>query len=406
MMKKFLIALVCLFVSGLIFAEEVVEIAPFMPVSPRVMSQGGAFIAVAEGYESLFYNPAGFANTVFDLTLGSASVWMYMNPALISDFVTSLHEEGAEVTPEDEAVQTADMLNLINNQVASGGIGAGLSTGFGLVTNGLGVGAALVIDSYLEGDGGMADATGDVTATLGLVAGYAFSLELAGMVLNVGADLRPMYRVHSLVDNYSALQMVTSLVSNEPVGALEIINTTPALAGIGMGIDLGGTLKMGPLQFGVSVRDLFGTPFKYYGTTVQDYLAAVESDNIESIQTEGNLVTDTKYVIPMEVSAGAAFNIGFLKPLLDLTVHGDLKDVIGVIKYQRSPWTLLHIGAEAKLLEFIRVRAGFNQGYLTMGAGIHLLFLDLNAGFFTRENGKYIGDQPNSGATLELAVRL
>lgn len=404
-MKKLLITLVCLFVSGLIFAEEVIEIAPFMPVSPRVMAQGGAFVAAAQGYESLFYNPAGFANTDFDLTLGSASLWMYMNPAYISEFVSSLPEEGAEVTPEQEEQQVADMLNMINNQVASGGIGAGMSTGFGLVTNGLGIGAALVIDSYLEGDGGMADATGDVTATLGLIAGYAFSLELGSMALNIGADLRPMYRVHSYVDNYSALQMVTALVGNDPVGALNIINNTSALAGVGMGIDLGGTLELGPLQVGLSIRDLFGTSFKYYGTTVSEYLAAAETDTLDTIQTEDNLVAD-KYVIPMDISAGVAFNIDFLKPLLDLTVHGDLQDVIGVIKYQRSPWTLLHIGAEAKLLEFVRVRAGFNQGYLTMGAGVHLLFLDLNAGFFTRENGKYIGDQPNSGATLEIAVRL
>jgi hypothetical protein len=53
----------------------------------------------------------------------------------------------------------------------------------------------------------------------------------------------------------------------------------------------------------------------------------------------------------------------------------------------------------------VETAGGFNQGCLTLGVGAKLLFLDLNAAFFTREMGKYIGDRPNSGMSLEAAIR-
>lgn len=404
-MKRIIITLIlCLTTIGFVFAETI-DIAPFLPVSPRVMAQGGSFVAVAEGYESLFYNPAGFARTKFDLTVPSIGLWLYMNPASVADFVESLPEEGAALGPEEEAAQIAAMTSLINEQVGSGGIGLGTSVGAGFVANGLGLGTSLVIDAYLQGAGGMADAEGDVIATLGGVAGYAIDLELAGMKLNVGADLRPMYRIHSFVENQDALSMVSQLLNNDPGAALELIQNTTALTGFGMGIDLGAILEMGPLSVGLSMRDLFGTKFAYYNNTVQGVIDSL-TETGEIPADPATEVTENTYMIPMDISAGVAFNIDVLKPLLDLTVHGDIQDVIGVIKYKRTPWTLIHIGAEAKLLEMIRLRAGFNQGYITMGAGVHLLFLDLNVALFTRELGKHIGDQPNSGATLELALRL
>jgi hypothetical protein len=66
----------------------------------------------------------------------------------------------------------------------------------------------------------------------------------------------------------------------------------------------------------------------------------------------------------------------------------------------------VHVGAEARLFRFLTLWTGLNQGYLTLGGGLHLFVVDLNFALFTREMGEYLGDRPSSGMSLELAFRL
>jgi len=386
--------------SNLLWAANVtVDEPPFMPVSPRVMAQGGAFVAVADGYDALFYNPAGFANTTFSLTLASLSAWAYLNPAVVQQLIEVI--PSGNITPDAETLGT--LLGIVNDQITTGGLGVGASTGFGLVAGGLGLGGALVLDSSLYGGRNMLDLSGDLVATLGFVAGYALDINLLGMVLNIGADVRPMYRIHSIIPNRQAIEVASNFMNGNIDIAMEQIINQSALTGLGVGIDIGAILELGKLQFGLTIKDLFGTKFEYFVNPMSDVITAISN---KADIPETTPATDADYIIPMDISAGVGLKIDFLKPLLDINVQADLQDVIGVIKYNRTPWTLLHIGAEATLLGLLNVRAGFNQGYITFGGGIHLLILDLNVAAFTRELGQHIGDQPNSGAVIELAIRL
>jgi hypothetical protein len=63
------------------------------------------------------------------------------------------------------------------------------------------------------------------------------------------------------------------------------------------------------------------------------------------------------------------------------------------------------MGMEARVLRFIKLRGGINQGYVTAGMGVKLLFLDINASYFVREMGRYAGVKPNEGFTVEAAIR-
>jgi len=395
MRKLFLIFTIFTIIS---LSAAGIDEAPFLPVSPRVMGMGGSFMAVADGYESLFYNPAGFANTSFSLTILSESICMYMNPAALKDVVDSVGAAQGEGEGFSE-----EAMAILNEQITEGGLGMSWSSGVGFVAGGLGIGAALVIDGGLYGGRNMLDISGDASATLGLVLGYAMDFDILGMELNVGADLRPMYRIHSIIENRMAVQMASAFLNGNPDAAMAILADNATLSGLGVGLDLGGILEMGPFQFGLSMRDIFGTRFEYYTNPFSEIQTALKTGG--KIPTTDK-VTDATYMIPMEISAGAAYNLDILKPLLDFSFHADLQDVVGVIRYARSPWALLHIGAEATLLGLLKGRLGFNQGYITMGAGVHLLFFDVEIAAFTRELGKYIKDQPNSGVTMELAIRL
>lgn len=388
-MKKISIALIILSIfTAAVFAETYYE-PPFLPVSPEVMAQGGSYTAIARGYNSLFYNPAGFADEDGDLTLLSTSAWIYANPAAMGELFS------AETT--DAIAQS------VSDQITTGGLGVGASVGLGLVSGGLGIGGAVVIDSSLFGGRNVLDLSGDVHATVGLVGGYALDLNLLGLNWKIGADLRPMYRIHAPVTNAMALDIFNGLLTGNPGEALAVLNSQNALSGVGVGIDIGTIVELGPVIASLSIRDLFGTEMNYKEVPFEQVVASLEGGP----EPEGTEVSDV-YKIPMDVSAGVAFHpdLGALSWLLDPTVHADIQDVVGVIANGRSPWTLIHIGADVKILKMFSARAGFNQGYITAGVGAHLLFLDLNAAFFTRELGKYIGDTPNSGATIELAVRL
>ena len=80
-MKKTVVLLIVLLAgSGIVFSQTEIFESPFLPVSPEVMGQGGSFVAAAHGYNSLFYNPAGFARPDGSFTLASATAWMYSRP--------------------------------------------------------------------------------------------------------------------------------------------------------------------------------------------------------------------------------------------------------------------------------------------------------------------------------------
>jgi hypothetical protein len=109
----------------------------------------------------------------------------------------------------------------------------------------------------------------------------------------------------------------------------------------------------------------------------------------------------------MNVGLGAAFHpdLGTLKYWIDPSISVDLQDLGGVLGGSYSIWYALHGGVELKMLNMFALRTGISQGYLTFGAGVRLLVLDLNFALFTQELGAHLGDQPRAGATLDLAIR-
>jgi len=358
---------------------------PAVPVSPEVLAQGGSFTANAEGFQSLFHNPAAFASERKSLTILSASSWVYANPARLFH---SLPCGG-------DAHSLAEFLE---GEITSGGFGMGSAAGIGYVGRGLGLGAVLNVDSYLWGPT-VLGATGRLTADLQFVAG--FSVKTLGDRLWLGADVRPLIRLAVPVDYDDMFGFFDALQSGgDPLAALE---TAPALYGFGFGIDLGALLALGGLRIGLSERDILGTSITYRQSTFGEVLDALQETG--GFPGGGTAVVEDP-VIPMELSLGLSYRFDFAPRTFDPVVHMALSDLITVIRGERSAWTALHLGTEVRLLRFLALRAGLNQGYLTFGGGLRLPLLELNAAFFTREMGRHLGDQPSSGMALEAVLRL
>ncbi len=389
MNKRTALLLLAAFFSAVsVFAADE---AAFFPMLPQVMGEGGDVTASAHGYTALFTNPAGFSRSPGDFSFG-VGTWIFARPDRVIGLLTGL--DG------DQAALTGDVVGFVNQEITQGGFGAGGLMGVGWSGSGIGLGAFMLIDSFISGPT-IIGAEGDLTATLGFIGGLSIPITLDWMTLHVGGDVRPMVRIHNQITGTQAIDMIMKMGTGEDI--FSALDSANALYGIGVGFDIGAILDMGGLSAGLSIRDLLGTTFFY---SQAPFGTVMESLGQTQTLPDGTAPSES-YSIPMNVSAGAAYNpdLGGLEFFVDPTVHIGLTDLVGVIQYGRSPWALLHIGAEAKVLSVLTLQAGLNQGYLTAGAGLHLLFLDLSMAIFTRELGTYLMDKPSSGASLEMAIR-
>jgi len=382
--------------AAVAFAADYAE-SPFAPVSPDTMGRGGSLVADSSGYNSFFNNPAGFSRGAGSFTLGDATAWVYSRPDQLLPLGLKLM---------DGTTTQADTASFMNDQVTAGGLGVGASAGIGYAGNGLGLGAVMVVDSLLHGST-LLGAEGNLTGTVGFIGGLSFPLDLFGFKVHLGGDVRPMIRIHVPVTNSVAIGVLSSLI-NSPTNSTAVmaaLNAANALYGVGIGLDVGAIADLGWLTAGLSVRDLAGTQFRYSSTTfgiLQNSLTTAMEFPTSALPVNGD-----NYAIPMDIAIGVAVHpdLGTFSNVIDPSINLDLHDVIGALAGTKSVWTLLHAGAEVRLLSFVTVRAGLDQGYLTAGVGLKLAFLDLNVAMFTQELGQRVGDMPSSGATLSLAIR-
>ncbi len=372
-------------------AADIREI-PFVPMSPQVMGRGESFVAEAHGYDALFFNPAGFSRDNGSFTLTSTSTWIYSRP----DALVALGGQLLGGTSTSSAE-----LDFMNSQVTTGGLGAGSAAGIGYVGNGLGLGAVFIVDSLVSGPT-LLGMTGDLTGTLGFIGGLSFPFDVGGVKIHLGGAIRPMIRIHVPLTSAVAMGMLGALANGGDVMAA--IDSAHALYGVGIGMDLGAILETGWFAFGLSIRDLAGTQFRYsqstYGTLSSTFGSRMQFP-------AGTAVTADRHFIPMDISFGIALHpdFGNFNGVLDPSISLDIHDLVGALSGTSSVWTLLHAGAQVRILSLFSLSAGLNQGYLTAGAGLKLFFLDINAAVFTRELGTYLGDKPNSGATLDVSIR-
>jgi hypothetical protein len=295
----------------------------------------------------------------------------------------------------------ASISSFLNDQVTSGGVGAGGAWGIGYVGGGLGLGASFILDSVLSGPSYLAS-TGDLTGTLGLIAGLSVPFDVGGFKLHVGGDVRPMVRVHALLTNTVAVGVLDALSSGGSV--LSQLGDAPALYGVGIGLDLGAIAELGVFNVGLSIRDLGGTQLRYNTTP----LSVLTSSLTSSLQfpSNGSVVAD-QYVIPMDIGVGVSFHpdFGTFNNTIDPTFGLDMRDIGDVLSGTVSPWAALHLGVETRFVSAFTFRAGLNQGYLTLGGGLKFLVFDMNFAVFTRELGANVGDQPLAGMSFDAAIR-
>ncbi|MBT3273785.1 MAG: hypothetical protein HN368_11550, partial [Spirochaetales bacterium] len=286
----------------------------------------------------------------------------------------------------------------LNDLLTGPGFGLGVSAGLGYVGNSLGLGMVGMADIFANGPNTLGILV-DSNITLGFVGGLGVPINLGGLVLHVGGSVRPMYRIRipglGIAD---AITLMSADFSNVDI-PLDVYH------GVGLAIDAGAIAELGSLSASLAIRDLGGTAFQYSISPLGEVLAALSAG---SMPQNGELVTDdVRYVIPMSAHLGVSFHpdLGGFSNLIDPIIHAQYS--LPFVEAEEAPsfWSSVHLGAEITALRFIKARVGLNQGYVTAGAGIHLLFLDFNVAYFSRELGSFAGAQQSQGVTAEVALR-
>lgn len=370
-MKRIILSIIVLFAAaGAAFAQTSID--GLVSKDAKTMGMGGAFRTFSTGYETFFGNPAGFASSKGSLTIADIAAWAYIRPTQANlDKIQQLM---------DSNTSDPDKGKIINElQTENNGLGAGAAIGLGWAGKGFGLGLTMVSENYTD-----ALKIKAMTQMNGVV-GLAFPLSLGPMKLKLGVDGRVFLRTDS--DGTWNLMDVMGSSSFDPA-------TLPIINGYGFAADAGAVLELGPLVIGGAVRDL-GLAFDAGHGTIQNLI-------------DGNIplaTNPTTYVLDPKVYAGLGFKFALGK-LFAPSIYAEVSDVEAVVADTNAIWTNFHAGAELKFLNFIALRGGLNQGYYSIGAGIDLLFIEVDAAVFTEEVGLYAGNRPRSGIALQFAVRL
>jgi hypothetical protein len=368
--------------SASLAAQSYTTYASMVPKTAKSMGLGGVFSSVPTAEFSFFGNPASFAAPKATLILPTLDAVVYLKPT--SGNIDKLTNGMGD---QKSIINTA-----VDLMADNGGAGFGLNTGIGLAGRGLGVGVFLTEDTYMEGSNlasGLLHTDAQGTAVVGL----GFPLQLGDLRLALGGDIRPFYRV-SLQPTVLTKVVTPMLNDEDPTKVID------AYAFFGVAMDLGATLQLSSLTLGLSIRDIAPAFPLWSGT-----LADLKANAAAGTDTSGS---DAFARFIPNVTLGLSWAPQILPGIIDPTVYFEVQDPVAVFSSSDGAGTalnLFHAGAEVKLLSFIYLRGGINRGWLSAGAGVKLLFIDLNASVFTEELGTLPGDQPRSGMAVQAAIR-
>lgn len=403
-----LLALCLIFCQMSLWSGEVMSIDedPAYLLSPSIEAMGGAQIALASGFDALFSNPAGLSRSNGELVLAGLTLGPYLMP---NDEIVSLFTQ----VIEGREVVLSDVTNAIASLDLEQGVGTNLNLSLGFGAWGLGAGALLDIDLFMRQQGASTSIIVSPVVTASAVTGFSqrYRLGDTGM-LHIGADVRGIVRMRPAVSITlsEVLGIVDDLLSADSGDVGFDPNSYPIALGVGVGYDAGIILESGSLIYAVSLQHIGGTRLIYSEQTIDMLGDMLSSDDILGALT-ADPIPGFDFVIPMSLTVGMGYDPRFdlwnqparLRLAAEYT-HTFFQEASS--READTFWKNLHAGAELDILRIIKVRGGVNQGYVTCGIGLDLLFVRLDATYYSRELGLYAGHRQNQALALSVRAGL
>jgi hypothetical protein len=351
------IGIAFLLIATPVLAEEL----PVFYKGVRPLGMGGAFTAVADDENALFYNPAGLNNIEGWGGLEILNPYFEFTQNTL-DFFGDV-DELADASEEEQSELAAELLeNWLGEKLH---LRTGLFPNFTVHNFGVGVLAQGLFNGEVHNPLGSNTlvVTGGYDLALLVSGAYGFDMMLG--TLKIGATGKLIQR--QLLDQTYTTRELVEEDGIDPRDDLE--------KGVGFGADLGAIYSV----------PVFLNPS--FGFTIQN-IADTDLGDAGELQQQLNL--------------GAA-----LKPTIGfgtLVVALDVVDFTNQLGNDSDLAKRLHLGVEYRLPLFFSFRAGFHQGYLSAGATADLWFVKLAYAYYIEELGAYAGQEPDRRHIAQLSL--
>ena len=326
----------------------------------RPLGMGGAFTAVADDENAMFYNPAGLSD-ISTLQVG------VLNPLVEASENTMDMINGAQDTDFDDTSETVDFLRDYVGEHQHLRASLFPHVGFNLAGYGVMIGGLAQATVDLEVRNPVwPEAHVDTVTDVGLVAGIGLNLPFSG--LRAGASIKFLSR-ESLQEVYTATDIASDNFEDEYEDDIN--------SGSGIGIDLGAIYT---LPF-VKVMDLD------VGLAIQN-VPEMDMGDAKPLETQANLGLAAK-------KAFAGFDLIAALDYMDLSNSHDEDDDMA---------KRIHMGAEIQLPAILSVRAGLNQGYYTAGATIDFKAVRFDVATYGEEVGAHAGQREDRRYIAQITI--
>lgn len=396
----------------------------FEPTSSHRLSMGGAGLGLAGYYDSYLYNPAnitkdGFKIVFPSLTVTVNNVYDLMVPDSGDDIITIAQRLGSD----DNA--PIDMGTLILKSIPYGyGEIMTLDTNVGFKTRGFGLDLAVQekLRSY-NSSGNYSEASAISETTVAATMALGFNVPLGkNFSIDLGAKGAFNYKVYSIAMGFDE---VIDLMSGSDDMGTTLMETIPFASGYALPFAVGVNLNL-PLGFTLSgVGRNFNGNYNMTGYT--NLKSLINNDEtIVAFAGENSLGTDNSTApslsdsfeveIPWSLDIGLAFAPstpldGMFKPSIAIDFidsYSLIEDLINQDKttaeLQSAALTSLNVGAQVRLFSLMDVRAGLSQGYKSVGVGLDLLVIHLDAAYYWKEYGDILGQSPSDSLSVKFSL--
>ena len=387
-----------------VYAQSEIQTARSFVQSPQALGMGDTGVAFSTHENVFFYNPAHLAHAVGlrpRISLvgirGSLSDNLFDQITFYQDELEPAIDEGIENLSNEEQDELYDqaialgrkrtylnsdlLLPSVMMRVGDVGIGAGV------------FGHSLVRYRFEDAGAGVPLVDLNAIADLIIIGSGAVDLSNFG-VSGLTTGLTGKFTQRWVTTKNKALDEFSE---NEDVYLLK---------GSSVGFDLGLLYDVefvplpGDLKVGFTAYDIVASDFDYE-------FASNLTENSPDNQT---LIAQEEEFANEEFNLSPSYRIGAAYMLPGLSTLGILKNTGIAVDYlwysepfiDQEPLANLHIGAQAQLA-FLVVRAGLNQGYTTLGGGLHLGFMNIDYAFYGMEQGRFPGQLPSWNHTAQIS---
>lgn len=382
----------------------------FSPTSTRFNAMGQSGLADPSRIDSFYSNPAALSNRGFAITVPSFAFTLYNIHAIISDEKTmEIVNKMVAGTAEDN--ETLDLaVNLLDNLGTGHNMVMKMDAGLGIKLGSVGLGTNVQAKFHSLNEGS-SFASLKLITELNVAQTVALGLKIVDTdFISVSAGVAG----HAIFKAYNKAMGANDILSimQDEEALNKILWDQPIMAGSAITADAGVTVGFlnDVINLSITANNLNGVYKMQSFTSAGDLVNTLSEGTMEA--PKGHVAgTSAAFEIktPWTLNFGFAFqpNLFGIHP----TVTADLIDMFGMVQNFsadtfRASDLLLHLnaGAEVDLFNLVKVRAGVDRGYMSIGAGLNLFIIGIDASYGWQEFGAELGDKPVDSFTIKFNI--